>query len=215
MIGVIQEIVSIVANSVNGRVEGSRDEDPVESFAAANVRGSVRLVGVQIGEGVIQVAGSADGCHQCWIVANDFVEVAKDDDIAADGLFVLNNDGEVIDALLSGVGVVVAGKTKELPLLSEDSSRDDVRDVSVNNIVEAEDGEKGAITTRESGLAPTAKRVRRDGGDGVTPVAKDGKDGAPQFPGGRTADGSGAGDEHAGAEVKFAYVLDFVVYVPV
>ena len=77
------------------------------------------MVGIQIREWVVQVAGGTDRCHQFRIFSDNFVQVAEDDDVTANILFLLNSKFEVVDALLPWVWVFLAGKTEELPLLGE------------------------------------------------------------------------------------------------
>ena len=78
-------------------------------FLSANVRRlavGVRVVGRK---DVIEVEFRADGCHKRWVGAEDLVKVSCNADVTASFLAFREILAEIVDALLTGVGVGVAG----------------------------------------------------------------------------------------------------------
>lgn len=60
MVRMVEVVEPIVTDSVDGLKEGPGDKDPVEAFTTAGVCGCVRLLWVEVGERIVQVACGTD-----------------------------------------------------------------------------------------------------------------------------------------------------------
>ena len=49
---------------------------------SSDVRGLVCVIGVMGGQNIEQVEFGTNGCHEAWVGAEDFIEVADDADVA-------------------------------------------------------------------------------------------------------------------------------------
>ena len=50
---------------------------------SSDVRGLVCVIGVMGGQNIEQFEFGTNGCHEAWVGAEDFIEVADDADVAA------------------------------------------------------------------------------------------------------------------------------------